>query len=67
MKINPFEMDENMNYIHCGENNGRDISYSSFHRSKSNLVRFRSKEAGSRRVKGKPFSWKGIHTRIYIY
>lgn len=73
MKINPFELDENVNYTveRERENNGRDIS-SSF--ADRNLTSFDLKEpfGGSRRVEGgKRFSWKGIYihtlTHINIY
>lgn len=32
-----------------------------------NLTSFDLNEPGSRQVKGKPFSWKCIHTSTYIY
>lgn len=65
MKINPFEVDENVNYIHPGVSNDRDISSRVF--PDQNLTSFDLNELGSRQVKGKPFSWKCIHTSTYIY
>lgn len=65
MKINPFEVDENVNYIHHGVSNDRDISSRVF--PDRNLTSFDLNEPGSRQVKGKPFSWKCIHTSTYIY
>lgn len=65
MKINPFEVDENVNYIHPGVSNGRDISSRVF--PDRNLTSFDLNEPGSRQVKGKPFSWKCIHASTYIY
>lgn len=65
MKINPFEVDENVNYIHPGVSNDRDISSRVF--PDRNLTSFDLNEPGSRQVKGKPFSWKCIHASTYIY
>lgn len=69
MKINPFEVDENVNYIHPGVSNDRDIS-SSFPRSKSNFVRFLTKLSHDKlkenRSRGNVYTQAHIYIYIYI-